>query len=178
MQPGLFAVNLRGTPDQISPRQQLLGSIISKMLCKVILDIFRVGGKRGYLKKKRLFPQRALSLSQFLRQVIEKKILKMVNQNKSVIMSTTEDLFEYILEVCRKKKKKLVMMKMVDYQHAHYDGSLESFHQLSYHLKYWDVQKLRNTWPQAWEPAQPSLKDPLPSVQPRWTVVCCDLVML
>lgn len=53
MQPGLFAVNLRGTPDQISPRQQLLGSIISKMLCKVILDIFRVGGKRGYLKKKK-----------------------------------------------------------------------------------------------------------------------------
>ena len=53
MQPGLFAVNLRGTLDQISPRQQLLGSIISKMLCKVILDIFRVGGKRGYLKKKK-----------------------------------------------------------------------------------------------------------------------------
>lgn len=56
MQPGLFAVNLRGTPDQISPRQQLLGSIISKMLCKVILDIFRVGGKRGYLKKKKVIP--------------------------------------------------------------------------------------------------------------------------
>ena len=52
MQPGLFAVNLRGTPDQISPRQQLLGSIIFKMPCKVILDIFRVGGKRGHLKKK------------------------------------------------------------------------------------------------------------------------------
>ena len=173
MQPGLFAVNLRGTPDQISPRQQLLRSIIFKMPCKVILDIFRVGGKR-----ERFFPQRALSLPQFLRRVIEKKILKMVNQNKSVIMSTTEDVFGYILEVCREKKKKLVMMKMVDYQHAHYDGSLESFHQLSYHLKYWDVQKLRNTWPQAWEPAQPSLKDPLPSVQPRWTVVCCDLVML
>ena len=93
------------------------------MPCKVILDIFRVGGKR-----ERFFPQRALSLPQFLRRVIEKKILKMVNQNKSVIMSTTEDVFGYILEVCREKKKKLVMMKMVDYQHAHYDGPLESFH--------------------------------------------------
>lgn len=123
MQPGLFAVNLRGTPDQISPRQQLLRSIIFKMPCKVILDIFRVGGKR-----ERFFPQRALSLPQFLRRVIEKKILKMVNQNKSVIMSTTEDVFGYILEVCREKKKKLVMMKMVDYQHARYDGPLESFH--------------------------------------------------
>ena len=73
MQPGLFAVNLRATPDQISPRQQLLGSIIFKMPCKVILHIFRVGGKR-----ERFFPQRALPLPQFLRRVIEKKILKMV----------------------------------------------------------------------------------------------------
>ena len=61
MQPGLFAVNLRGTPDKISPRQQLLGSIISKMLCKVILDIFRVGGKRGYLKKKKGYSHKGLS---------------------------------------------------------------------------------------------------------------------
>ena len=61
MQPGLFAVNLRGTPDQISPRQQLLGSIIFKMPCKVILDIFRVGGKRGHFKKKG-FSHKGLSL--------------------------------------------------------------------------------------------------------------------
>ena len=52
------------------------------------------------------FPQKELSLPQFLRRITE-KILKIANQNKSVIMLTMEDVFGYLLEVCRKKKKEV-----------------------------------------------------------------------